>query len=205
MPPMRRVPLPAVLAALVVALSACGGADEQGGPSTAPAAGPVQAPFAVDSGTTTLAIDEQAAGVLADNGLEIAAVEPARETGSEIRDRTLSFPISGGEIRPDTFSGRIEHRGGLSVSDGQDRVVFRELVLNVAGRQLTADAGAGRLPLLNLDIGASERSERDGILELSGVRATLTATAANALSEALATAVLRAAEFLGTMTIRIER
>jgi hypothetical protein len=202
---VRRASLTALLALLVALLSACGGSDEQGGPSTAPAAGPAQAAFAVSAGTTTLAIDEQTAGVLVDNGLEVAAVEPAADTGSVPRNLTLRFPIIGGEIRPDTFSGRIEHRGGLSVSDGRNRVVFRALVVDLAARQLTANAGAGRIALLNLDVGPSRRSESNGILELSGVLATLSATAANALSGVLKTAVLRAAQVVGTLTIRVER
>lgn len=202
---MRRVLLTAFLIVLVALLAGCGSSDEQGGPSTAPAAGPEQAAVAIDSGSTTLDIDLQTAGVLVDNGLEIAAVAPARQTGSGVRDLALEFPIIGGEIRPDTFSGRIEHAGGLSVSDGAGRVVFRKVVVNITGRQLTADAGAGRIPLLNLDVGPSTRSERGETLELSGVRATLTATAANALSDVLSTAVLRAAQIVGTLTIRVER
>lgn len=205
MPPMRRALLTAVLLSLVALLSACGSSDEQGGPSLAPASGPAPAPFAPPAGSTTLAIDIQTAGVLEDNGLELAAVAPARETGSSPRDLALHFPIIGGEIRPDTFSGRIEHRGGLSVSDGRHRVVFRDVVVNTAARQLTADAGAGRIPLLNLDLGPGKNSERTGILELSGVLATLAAPAANAISAALKTAVLRAAEVVGTLTIRVER
>lgn len=202
---MRRVLPTALLVALVVLLAACGGSDEQGGPSTTPATGPAQAPVALTGGSTTLAIDIQTAGVLADNGLEIAAVAPAREISSGVRDTTLRFPISGGEARPDTLAGRIEHRGGLSVGDGTRRVIFRRLVVDTVARQLTADAGAGRIPLLNLGVALGKLSEQGGAVELAGVPATLTATAARAMSDALATAVLRAAQIVGTVTIRIER
>lgn len=202
---MRRALLTATLLALVMLISACGGSDEQGGPSTAPSTGPEQAPVALSGGSTTLAIDIQTAGVLVDNGIEIAAVPPARELSSGVRDTRLRFPISGGEARPDTLAGRIEHRGGLSISDGRDRVVFRDVAVNTVTGQLTADAGAGRIALLNLAVGDGTLSEQDGAVELAAVPATLDANAARALTDVLATAVLRPDQVVGTVTIRIER
>lgn len=201
---MRRVLLTAVLLPLVALLSACGGGDEQGGPSTAPPTGPEQAPVALSGGSTTLAVDIQTAGVLADNGLEIAAVPPAQEVASGVRDTRLRFPISGGEIQPQTLTGRVQHRGGLSVSDGRHRVVFRDLVINLTGRQLIADAGTGPIPLLNLEVDPGKVSAQGGVIELSGIGATLTATAARAVSDVLTTAVLRAQEIVGTVTIEAE-
>lgn len=175
------------LAALVPALASCGD-DEGGGPSTIAGSSAPAQPVQLTGRATTIELDPLTVGTLADNGVTATPVPPARAVGEGMRFR---FPIVGGEVRPDTLAGRVEHDGGIAfVHDERRRVVLRDFVIDSAGGQLTADAGAGRLPFLNLDLPAGKRLGAGGTVALADIPATLTVAGAHALNEALRISVL---------------
>jgi predicted small lipoprotein YifL len=185
---MRRVvPLVLALALLAACAAGCGGDDEQGGPSTLPDNAAPADPVALTGRATVLALDPQTVGVLDDNNVAITPVAPARVTAAGV-----ALPVTGGEIRPDTLAGRIEHDGGLAIRDGERRVVLRDFVIDTGSGQVTAETGAGRIPVLDLDLSLGKRRDTGRVIGLRGVPATLSAPAARALDDALALAVLAA-------------
>ncbi len=192
---MRRpVPLLLTLALLVLApvLVACGGEDTQGGPSTIPDSAAPEQPVALTGVSTNLDLDPQTVGILEDNNVTIVPIPPARRSAIGIR-----FPIVGGEVRPDSLDGTIAHAGGIALSDGVRRITLRRLVIDTRTGQITADAGSGRLPILNLDLAEGKRRDVGGTYRLVNVPVTLAAGAAGAINAALRTPVLTASIPIG--------
>lgn len=197
---MRRpVPLLLALALLVPvpALAACGGSDESGGPSTIPSGSAPAAPVTLTGVATNLDLDPQTVGVLDDNNITIVPIPPARRSALGIK-----LPIVGGVLRPDSLSGTIEHAGGIALSDGVRRVVLRRLIIDTRTGQVTADAGAGRLPILNLDLSSGKRLDIGSTVALGDIPVTLAAGAARALDAGLRTSVLTASIPIGFATVR---
>ena len=92
------------------------------------AAAPAQAtkakPVKVTGENTTLTLSAAAAKALADNGITVAPIDPATAT-----DGTLSFPITGGRVNPDTLRGFVAHRGGIKLTKGDATAVLRRFVI----------------------------------------------------------------------------
>ena len=179
---MRRPALLAltiVLAALLPALAACGGGT-QGGPSTIPDSGARTQPVALTGVATTIALDPLTVGVLSDNNISWAPIPPARRAAEGIR-----FPITSGDVRPDTLAGTIHHAGGIALTNGRLRVALSDIVIDTGTGQLSADAGSGRVALMNLDLSSGKRLDGGNRLVLGEIPTTLTSGAAHALSEAL--------------------
>ncbi len=144
----RRRALPAVLAALLLAASACG--DEDGAehaavatPSPTPAAGTAS----LTAGTTTLELDPTAWQVL-----ELAGVKLRAAGDAEGRGATLRFPITGGQLRLSPAGGAINHAGALRFTARGERVRATDLVVDPAGNVVTAVVRGKRIPLLVLDM-----------------------------------------------------
>jgi len=194
-----RLVLTIALAALLPALAACG-SDTQGGPSTIPAAGAPAQPVALTGVATTIALDPLTVGLLGDNNVSVVPLPPARRLADGIR-----FPITSGDVRPDTLRGTIRHAGGIVLTNGSKRVVLSDVVINSATGQLYANAGSGSLPVLNLDLSAGRRLDADGGIVLADVPATLASGAAHALSEALNVSVLTPALEIGVASISARR
>lgn len=196
---MRRlVSLPPLLALIACALvlAACGGGDTQGGPSTIPDSSAPDRPVALTGVATNLDLDPQTVGVLDDNNVSVTPIPPARRSAVGIR-----FPIVGGSVRPDSLDGTIEHAGGIALSDGVRRIVLRRLIIDTRTGQLTADAGSGRLPILNLDFSSGKRRDVGSTYRLVDVPATLAAGAASAIDGALRTSVLTASIPIGYASV----
>jgi hypothetical protein len=194
-----RLALTIVLAALLPALAACGD-DTQGGPSTIPASGAQTQPVALTGVATTIVLDPLTVGVLSDNNISWAPIPPARRAAEGIR-----FPITSGEVRPDTLGGSIRHAGGIALTNGTLRVALRDIVINSTTGQLSADTGAGRVALMNLDLSSGKRLDVGSRLVLGNIPATLTSGAAHALSEALNVSVFTPALPIGIAVISVTR
>ncbi len=185
------------LVALAPALGACGD-DESGGPSTIASSAAPERPVALTGEATTIQLDPLTVGLLDDNNITAAPIPPARQSARGVR-----FPIVGGEIRPATFGGKITLSGGLAFTKGTRRVLLRDFVLNTSSGQLTANAGAGRLPLLNFDFSSGKRLDAGSTVALVDVPTTLTSGAAHALSEALEVSVFTPSLQIGSAAIRV--
>lgn len=196
---MRRpVPLLLTVALLAVTpvLVACGGEDTQGGPSTIPDSAAPDQPVALTGVATNLDLDPQTVGILDDNNVTITPIAPARRSAIGIR-----FPIVGGQVRPDSLDGTIKHSGGFALSDGVRRLVLRRLIIDTRTGQVTADAGTGRLPILNLDLASGKRRDAGGTYRLVDVPVKLSSGAAEAIDGALSTSVLTPAIPIGFATV----
>lgn len=196
---MRR-PVPLLLTLLLLAsaplLAACGGGDTQGGPSTIPDSSAPEQPVALTGVATNLDLDPQTVGILDDNNVTVVPIPPARRSAIGIR-----FPIVGGQVRPDSLDGTIEHAGGIAISDGVRRITLRRFILDTRTGQITADAGTGRLPILNLDLSSGKRRDAGTTYRLVDVPVTLAAGAATAIDAALSTSVLTASIPIGFASV----
>ena len=194
-----RLVLTIALAALLPVLAACG-TDTQGGPSTIPAGGAQTQPVALTGVATTIALDPLTVGVLSDNNISWAPIPPARRAAEGIR-----FPITTGDVRPDTLAGTIHHAGGIALTNGRLRVALGDIVINTKTGQLSADAGSGRVALMNLDLSSGKRLDGGNRLVLGDIPTTLTSGAAHALSEALNAPVFTPALPIGRAVISAAR
>ncbi len=157
---------------------------------------------ALGSGTVhvTIALDPLTVGVLSDNNISWAPIPPARRAAEGIR-----FPITSGDVRPDTLAGTIRHAGGIALTNGRLRVTLRDIVINTTTGQLSADAGSGRVQLMNLDLSSGKRADVGNRYVLAQIPATLTSGAAHALSEALNVSVFTPALPIGIAVISATR
>jgi hypothetical protein len=143
----------------------------------------VPAEVELAGGATTLALDQGAAQALQGLGIQAAPVDPATAA-----DGRLSFPITGGKANSRTFAGSIRHSGGIRLSRGGTAVELTAFTIGVGDSpDLTARVGDARVSLLNLDLSQLDAAVRGRQIELSEVRATLTAAAAQALNQAFST------------------
>jgi hypothetical protein len=148
-------------------------------------------------GATTLALDPGAGQALQSLGVEAAPVDPATAG-----DGGLRFPITGGKLNAKTFAGRIPHSGGIRLSKGSTVVELTSFTINVdSDPDLTALLGGERVSILNLDLSPLDAGVRGRRITLAGVRATLTAGAAQALNQAFSTSAFTEGLLLGTATV----
>jgi hypothetical protein len=149
-------------------------------------------------GSTTLTLDPAAVEAMAGLGAEVAPLRPSASAGGGIR-----FPITSFRLNTETNEGSIGHSGGLLISQGPNDVELRRFVVRLRRRaDLTAAVGGTRMAILDLDLADATVSRRGRRVTITGVRATLTAAAAEALNTALNTTALADGFVLGTATIR---
>ena len=114
----------------------------------------------------------------------------------------LSFPITGGKANAKTFAGSIRHSGGIRLSRGATSVELTSFTINVDSEpDLTALAGGQRLSILNLDLAQLDAQVSGRRITLSGVKASLTATAAGALNQVFSTGAFTEGLVIGTATV----
>jgi hypothetical protein len=148
-------------------------------------------------GATTLALDAGAASALASLGVAAAPIDPASAANGG-----LSFPITGGKLNAKSFAGSVPHSGGISLSKGSTVVELTSFTINVdSDPDLTALVGGQRVSILNLDLSRLDAQVRARRITLGGVRATLTAAAAQALNGAFSTTAFSEGLLLGTATV----
>lgn len=148
-------------------------------------------------GATTLALDSGAASALASLGVETAPVDPASAASGG-----LSFPITAGKLDAKSFAGSVRHSGGIRLSKGSTVAELTSFTINVdADPDLTALVGGQRVSILNLDLSQLDAQVRGRRITLGGVRATLTAAAAQALNGAFSTSAFTEGLLLGTATV----
>ncbi len=148
-------------------------------------------------GATTLALDSGAAAALASLGVQAAPVDPASAAGGG-----LSFPITGGKLDAKSFAGSVRHSGGIRLSKGPTAVELTSFTINVdSDPDLTALVGGRRVSILNLDLAQLGAQVRGRRIMLAGVRATLTAAAAQALNAAFSTSAFSEGLLVGTASV----
>ena len=148
-------------------------------------------------GATTLTLDKGAIDALTSLGISAAPLAPAKADGAELR-----FPITNGRVKADTLAGKIRHVGGLQLSRGTTRVRLRNFIIDTKKAVLTARAGNTRLAILDLDLSQVEVDKQGKRLTVSGVKATLTKGAADALNGAFGTEAFKEGLLIGTAVVK---
>jgi hypothetical protein len=182
-----------LIAALGLVLAACGDDDDDDG-----AEDTVESTELVLTGeSTTLALDSGTAGVLEDNNVTVAPVDPATAG-----DDGISFPITGGAIDSETLAGTIEHSGGLTFSAGGTDLEVTDFVIDTTTETLLATAGEDQIPLLAVDLTGLEQSDDGGVIVLEGITTTLTPEAADALNTTFEVELFEEGLAIGDVTVR---
>jgi hypothetical protein len=159
------------------------------------------APQAVTGGTTSTQSAPGLATTLLKAGIIPVVIPPGRSqiTLSGGLGMNLSFPISGGSLDLATFTGQVQHRGGVVFVRLLRTVKFTDLVIDLGARQLTAVLNNGRrIPLFNLDLSAVQLTLNPGQIVTSNIGVTLTGEAAAALDAGLHTRVFSPGQLFGT-------
>ncbi len=173
-------------------------------------AGPGGAPDAeiqaLGGQATNVDLDPGTAGVLKDNGVSVAPVEPATVSTSG-STTTASFPISQGYVsvypKSETpfIRGTFSHVGGLTFSAGGKSVTATDLIVNPGSSSLTATVGGNAVKLLDLD-GTNVKVTQDGsTTRVEGTVAKLSSDAAQALNQTFGVTLFKQGIPLGVVRI----
>ena len=90
------------------------------------------------SGTTKLALDKSFLATLAQSGVKLSAVAPAKLKGG-----TVSFPVSSGKLDPTTANGTVEHEGALLFAAGKRSIPLKALQLKTTQKRSPFSAKVG--------------------------------------------------------------
>jgi hypothetical protein len=165
--------------------------------AAAPAAAKGKSSLKLKGGATTLTLDQGAVDALTSLRIAAAPLAPATADGADLR-----FPLTTGRVKAKTLAGEIRHVGGLSLSRDATRVELRNFIIDTKRGVLTARAGDSRLAILDLDLSDAKVAKKGKRLTVSGVRATLTAGAAEALNGAFATDAFKEGLLIGTAVVK---
>jgi hypothetical protein len=163
----------------------------------APAAAKPKQTLKLSRGATTLTLDKGATDALASLGIAAAPLKPATAEGAD-----LAFPITTGRVNKKTLAGKIRHSGGLSLTRDATRVELRNFIIDTKQAVLTARVGDTRLAILDLDLSKVKVAKKGKKLTVSGVTATLTKGAADALNGAFATGAFTPGLLIGTAVVQ---
>lgn len=182
-----------IIASLGLILAACGDDDDDDSAEETVAA----TELVLTGESTTLALDAATAGVLEDNSVTVAPVEPATAG-----DDGISFPITGGTIDAETLGGTIDHSGGLVFSAGGTDLEVTDFVIDTTAGSLVATAGGDQIPLLAVDLTGLEQSDDGGVIVLEGITTSLTPEAADALNTTFDVELFEEGLAIGDVTVR---
>jgi hypothetical protein len=158
---------------------------------------------AIDGGATLLTVDPGTLEALSGAGFTVEPIEPAQVSQAASGEVTFAFPIAWGSLAASDLSGKIKHRGGLSITKGETTVGVKNFVIDTSNGVLTAKVvgSRDRIPLLNLDLTNLQAFVLDDSAVLRGVGATLTAEAATALNAAFETDLFEEGVTVGTADV----
>ena len=147
-----------------------------------------QAAKTVTGGKSTLKLNKRTAEGLADSGVRLRTIKPAR-SGAE----GITFPIVSGELKTrNSVTGTLKHSGGLKFAMDGMRVKAKSFVVDLERRsKLTARIGGDRIALLKLDTDNAEADVGKRVVTVSGLKSSLTSSGAKALNKGLDTDLFR--------------
>lgn len=152
-------------------------------------------------GKTTLAPDAATFETLAAAGITVAPSGDAKAG-----DKGISFPITGGKVNIDNLSGKIVHKGGLTLSNAHGtELTLENYVVKVGEKNvLRAEvAGGGKVRLADLDLDDAKVKQRGGKVVISNVDVLLASKAAKALTAVFGLPDLSGAD-LGDATVKVK-
>ncbi|HEY4281014.1 MAG TPA: hypothetical protein VGM91_22570 [Conexibacter sp.] len=134
---------------------------------------PTSKQVAIARGTTSIHIDPTAARTLIGAGASVGAIAPATLDTTTL---TLSLPITGGVLNPDTLDGQITHGGGLSIGSFQ----LTSVALNL-GSTKTLSTSLGTLADLQYSTMATNIDAAKRTIAIGDISINLNSTAIAAL------------------------
>ena len=155
---------------------------------------------------TTVTTAPGVASALLDKGIVPLATSPGSQSvlsqgsGPAVR---FTFPVTGGRVTLSPLGGRIDHCGGilfLNAVNGKE-IQVSQFIIDLTHADLTGIVNgnpAARVPLFNLSLSHAKLAVGRHTVTASGIRVTLTATAAKALNATLGTTLFSAGLNLGT-------
>ena len=188
----------AVAASAAVALSAVGLTAASLTPASAAAVAHTSPRLVASGGVTMLALDAGTAKALTANSIKVAPASEARVVASGI-----AFPIQGGVLNPATLAGSLTHDGGLTFTAGGKSLTIRDFTVSTTTGRLSAyvDEVGARINVLDLSLAKAKVVASTGKLGVSGVVATLDATAAKALDGYFGTSLFTKGLAIGTVRV----
>ncbi len=159
---------------------------------------------------TTLQTDPATTQVLISNGilpLPVAPTTVAPHWTSQGPSLRYRFPITGGRVDAASLAGRINHSGGLefvNVANGHTLKLTNFQIRISAHPGLTAAVNGdpkARVRILNLDLSHATIVKHLPKVQVEGVKATLTSTAASALNSSLGVHLFSAGITLGRANV----
>jgi hypothetical protein len=122
------------------------------------------------------------AGALAENGLDPSALPGA----DLLPDGTLSLPVAGVNIDPQTGTGTIDLSGGIQLGEDDNAITITDpqIVVNADTSGLYANVNGARVKLLDLDSSGLAEALQGGAKQLSDLLVSLSPEGADALNQA---------------------
>jgi hypothetical protein len=152
----------------------------------------------IKGGTTTLVPSQGALDALTALGITPSAIAPGT-----LGSGGFAFPVTRSRISAKDYSGTIRHAGGIRLTKGATVVELTRFWINVdAEPDLTARLGGDRVSILDLDLSGATITRSKKVLTVAGVKATLTAGAAQALNGAFGSSAFTEGLELGTATVK---
>lgn len=184
--------------AAAAALSAVGLTAGALAPAVAAPAAHAQPRLVASGGVTMLALAPGTAKALTTNKITVSPASEARVVESGI-----AFPIQGGVLNPANLGGGLTHDGGLTFAAGGKTLTIRDFTVSTTTGRLSAyvDQVGARINVLDLSLAKAKVSATSTKLGVSGVVATLDATAAKALDGYFGTTLFTAGLPIGTVRV----
>ncbi len=118
-------------------------------------------PVRLTGESTTITLRPAVTAALDRAGVTVGVVAPATAGA----DRSVTFPVTGGLVRPRTLKGVVRHDGGVTLTRGERTIALSDFVIVSRGRafltaKATLKAGERRIRLFRLT--GAERSTEDG-------------------------------------------
>jgi hypothetical protein len=197
--PVSRRPLAALAVALLaLCATACGSSSSTVAvhtTATTVSGTPTTALVAVAGRNSTVILNPEMDKLLKENEITVSAVAPATY------NKTLVWPVSGGQIHAATVSGTIEHTGGVKLSHAGKSITLTSFITNTSTKQVTALVGGQRIPVFDINTSTETRhSETGGAIVIGGLAFTLTEEAANAVNSALGVSAFKKGQIFGAAT-----
>jgi hypothetical protein len=174
---------------------------------TAPMAAIAAPTEATRAGATTVTLSSDFLNAIQSLNVTPSAVAPGKLVASGKGVRAW-FKITTGAVDLGTLRAEISHEGGLALSAGTTRVELTSFAIEIGDQpRLTGlvtinDSLAGRLPLFDLAVSASDVGGNGDVLKVSNVEVTLRADAAAALNTIFGVTAFQGGLPIGTADVR---
>jgi hypothetical protein len=157
----------------------------------------------VTGGSTLLTLDPDLTRTLQSAGVTITAHPPVVSAAAG----SFSFPVSGGQVGKATLLGTITHNGSITITHGGKSVVVSNVVLDTAGKQLTAALDGQRQVLARVELTSVTAPLTSGgstTVTGKGTVDALTNGAVSSLDDALGTQAFTAGKALGSLSLLVK-